>query len=376
MKDDIRQGQLLMLIIVVISGGKVLSLPGIMAGMAGRDSWIAMCLLFAADLVCLACMLWALGINKEGLDINEIFCRSLTKPVAKALFLLYAVFFFTRVTGGMLDVLELVSSSLSVVTNWVAFALPTLAVITFMAVKGLRNIGRVTQIFFIFIFASVLLILLLSVGHTDFGGLKPTLSGGFGKVIDCAFNVNFWFSDGVFLLFLAGRVKTGKDFYAKTKGPVQLGAALTVCLDVVFLALFGNLARYAVSALSKVSGFNITGSVYGRLDWVFIVLWMSSVIIKTTLFLWAASAGVEYALGISGRNARLAVFCVMSLIIIVLPLVFPMEEVVRRVFCEGWGKYVTAAAQYAVPLVSPLLVYAANKKTARAKTPETAEDGV
>ena len=51
MKDDIRQGQLLMLIIVVISGGKFLSLPGIMAGMAGRDSWIAMCLLFAADLV-------------------------------------------------------------------------------------------------------------------------------------------------------------------------------------------------------------------------------------------------------------------------------------------------------------------------------------
>ena len=82
MKDDIRQGQLLMLIIVVISGGKFLSLPGIMAGMAGRDSWIAMCLLFAVDLVCLACMLWALGINKEGLDINEIFCRSLTKPVA------------------------------------------------------------------------------------------------------------------------------------------------------------------------------------------------------------------------------------------------------------------------------------------------------
>lgn len=361
MKDDIKQGQLLMLMTVVISGGKFLSLPGIMAGHAGHDSWISMAILFAVDLICTMVMLFALGVSK-GLDINEIFTRSLTAFPAKALFVLYAVFFFARVTGGMLDMLELISSSLSVVTNWIAFALPTLAVITFMAVKGLRNIGRVTQIFFFFIFGSVLLILLLSMGHTDFGNLLPIMPDGPSKVFDCALNVNFWFSDGVFLLFMAGRVKTTKGFFAKTTGAFLVGAVATVCLDAVFLALFGNLAEYGTSALAKVSGFNITGSIYGRLDWVFVVLWMSSVIIKSTLFLWAAALSLGYVFGVSGQKSRLIIMSAMSVLMIVLPLFFPMADVIRLALCEGWGKYVTAVAQYLVPLLSPLLVRAANRK--------------
>lgn len=361
MNNSIKQTQIILLVIIVVSGGKFLSLPGLMAKLAGRDSWVCMAIMFAVDFVCLAFILWSVYLNK-GKSFDEILSDTLTPVGAKIVFLLYAFFFVLRIMGGLLDTQELISSTLSVVTNWVAFVLPILFVAGFNVVRGARNIGRITQIFFGFIFASVIMILLLSVKNTDFSNLQPHFANGFDIVAKSALDISFWFGDCLFVLFMLGKITQTGHFGIKVSVAFLVGAGITLFLDIIFLCLFGNLAEYSSSALAKVSGFNLAGSVYGRLDWIFVMVWASSIIIKCTLFLWSATMALSFVFGIKNKKGYVIIFFVIVVMFVVLPLVFPIKDLIVNVFCLGVGKYVTIFVQYVIPLFMPLLTFLSNKK--------------
>jgi len=365
MKNCIKQNQLILLVIVVVSGGKFLSLPALVAKYAGRDGWISMAIMFAVDLICLLLVLWALNLNK-GKSLNQILSDTITPFGAKVVFLAYSLFFILRVMGGLIDMQELVSSTLSVVTNWIAFIVPILVVIGFNVVKGAKNIARVNQIFFPLIFASVILILLLSLKNTDFTNLQPHMVDGFGIVAKSAFDISFWFSDCIFILFLFGSISKGRFFTAKISLAFVLGAVLTILLNMIFLSLFGNIAEFSSSALAKVSGFNLTGSVYGRIEWIFVVLWASSIIIKCTLFLWSATVAFSYVIGVQKQKGQTIIYLGISLLFVLLPLFVPIKDLIVNVFCAGAGKYVTIFVQYAIPSFMPLFVFLSNKKSKKA----------
>lgn len=366
MNNSIKQTQIILLVIIVVSGGKFLSLPGLMAKLAGRDSWISMSIMFAVDLASLVFILWAVYLNK-GKSFDTILNETLTPVGAKLVFLLYALFFVLRVMGGLLDTQEFISSTLSVVTNWVSFVVPILLVIGFNVVRGARNVGRVSQIFFGFIFASVIMILLLSLKNTDFSNLQPTFANGFGIVAKSAFDVSFWFSDCIFILFLLGKITKTGHFSVKVSLAFLVGAFTTIFLDVIFLCLFGNLAEFSSSALAKVSGFNLTGSVYGRIDWIFVMVWASSIIIKCTLFLWCATMALSYVFGVNSKKGYSILFGVTGLAFVVLPLVLPIKEIIANFFCLGAGKYITLFVQYVIPFAMPLLTFLSNKKSEKDK---------
>ena len=362
MNNSIKQTQIILLVIIVVAGGKFLSLPGLVAKLAGRDSWVSMAIMFAVDFVCLAFILWSVYLNK-GKSFDEILSDVLTPVGAKIVFLIYAFFFILRIMGGLLDTQELISSTLSVVTNWIAFILPVLFVAGFNVVRGVRNIGRVTQIFFGFIFASVVGILLLSLKNTDFSNLQPHFANGFDLVAKTALDVSFWFSDCIFILFLLGKITKTGWFSVKVSLAYLVGVTITLSLDVIFLCLFGNLAEFSSSALAKVSGFNLTGSVYGRIDWLFVMIWASSVIIKCTLFLWSATMALSYVFGIKNKKGYIILFALVGVLFVLLPLVLPIKNIIVNVFCLGVGKYVTIFVQYVIPLSMPLFTFLSNKKT-------------
>ena len=361
MNNCTKQTQIILLVIIVVSGGKFLSLPGLMAKLAGRDSWVSMAIMFAVDFVCLVFILWAVYLNK-GKSFDQILSDTLSPVGAKIVFVIYAFFFVLRIMGGLLDTQELISSSLSVVTNWVAFIVPILFVAGFNVVRGARNIGRITQIFFGFIFASVIMILLLSLKNTNFSNLQPHFANGFGVVAKSALDVSFWFSDCLFVLFMLGKITKTGCFTVKVLLAFLVGAGITLLLDMIFLCLFGNLAEFGSSALAKVSGFNLTGSVYGRIDWIFVMIWASSIIIKCTLFLWSATMALSFVFGVKNKKGYTTIFVAISLLFVLLPLVFPIKNVIVEFFCLGAGKYVTISVQYVLPLFMPLLTFLSNKK--------------
>ncbi|MBR2371316.1 MAG: GerAB/ArcD/ProY family transporter, partial [Clostridia bacterium] len=301
-------------------------------------------------------------LNK-GKTFDEILSDTLTPVGAKIVFLFYAFFFILRIMGGLLDTQELISSTLSVVTNWVAFVVPVLLVIGFNVVRGARNIGRVSQIFFGFIFSSVVMILLLSLKNTDFSNLQPTFANGFGIVAKSAFDISFWFSDCLFILFMLGKITKTGHFSIKVSLAFLVGACTTILLDIIFLCLFGNLAEFSSSALAKVSGFNLTGSVYGRIDWIFVMIWASSIIIKCTLFLWCATMSLSHVFGVNNKKGYFVLFGAIGVVFVVLPLVLPIKNIIVDFFCLGACKYITIFVQYVIPLAMPLLTFLSNKKT-------------
>ena len=104
---------------------------------------------------------------------------------------------------------------------------------------------------------------------------------------------------------MLGKITKTGHFSIKVSLAFLVGACTTILLDIIFLCLFGNLAEFSSSALAKVSGFNLTGSVYGRIDWIFVMIWASSIIIKCTLFLWCATMSLSHVFGVNNKKGYL-----------------------------------------------------------------------
>jgi len=204
---------------------------------------------------------------------------------------------------------------------------------------------------------------LLSLKNTDFSNLQPTFANGFGIVAKSAFDISFWFSDCLFILFMLGKITKTGHFSIKVSLAFLVGACTTILLDIIFLCLFGNLAEFSSSALAKVSGFNLTGSVYGRIDWIFVMIWASSIIIKCTLFLWCATMSLSHVFGVNNKKGYLVLFGAIGVVFVVLPLVLPIKNIIVDFFCLGACKYITIFVQYVIPLAMPLLTFLSNKKT-------------
>ena len=122
--EKVKISQLALILLIVIPGGKYLSLPSYMYSISGRDSWLSFLLLFVLDFVCFLFTLWAINLNRRGLSLNEILTRTLSPVGAKIIFAVFTVFCLLRVTVLLLGCVDLFSSTFVINTNWLAYIIP------------------------------------------------------------------------------------------------------------------------------------------------------------------------------------------------------------------------------------------------------------
>ena len=140
--EKVKISQLALILLIVIPGGKYLSLPSYMYSISGRDSWLSFLLLFVLDFVCFLFTLWAINLNRRGLSLNEILTRTLSPVGAKIIFAVFTVFCLLRVTVLLLGCVDLFSSTFVINTNWLAYIIPIALLVAVSLVQGVRNVAR------------------------------------------------------------------------------------------------------------------------------------------------------------------------------------------------------------------------------------------
>jgi hypothetical protein len=139
-----------------------------------------------------------------------------------------------------------------------------------------------------------------------------------------------------------------------------VGIVLAIAMNVVFVALYGNLAPYMNLAMSKVSQFAMVNASSGRLDWLTLSVWASTIGLKLVVYAYTSYRCLE---GLIEHKSKYSIWLSLATqVVLVLPLFILQHDIV-----EGVGQlfqYPFMVVQYLLPLLLPLFAHIANKKMA------------
>ena len=357
-KNKVNITQISLLLLLVITGGKFLALPSILAKDVGHDSWLVVLINFLLDAVCLCFLLWSVKLNKQKLSLDKVLDKSITKVGTKIVLLLFFVIFMCRIILLLDSCYNTFAVTFDVNTNWIMFMLPIAAVSVFAIARGFNSVARASQILFALVFIAIIAILVYPATKAEYTALLPLGEAGAGKIFQSAFFRSFWFSDYIFIYFVLEDIKPQKRVFAPVLTSFAVGVALTVLLNAVFVALFGDYAQYNDLAMSKIGLFSVSESTDGRWDWLTLSVWLISVIIKIVVFTFCAYKCVEKALEMHFTKPNFIVLGVIVLIML-LPMFLAVETLIETFIY--WCVIPFALVQYLLPLFMPLMVKHAHK---------------
>lgn len=359
-KNRVSVGQLALLYLLLITGGKFLSLPSLLAGDVGHDSWLSMCFSFIWDGICLTFLLWAIKINRNTrLDISTILDKSVTKVVSKIILAIFFVIFVLRTNLLLSSCYEMFSVTFDVNTNWIVYVIPV-AVLAFFAIhKGFNAVARTSQLLFSIIFISVIALLVSPLMEAEWTELLPIGEAGWGKIIATSYTRSFWFSDYIFIYFVMDGIKVKKHVFSPILVAFVIGSALAILMDVVFVALFGHLAPNFDMAMSKIGVFSSANSTNGRWDWLTLSVWLISVFIKVIVFIFCAYKCLEKIANKNFVKINWIVAAIVTLTLM-LPLFVTTDILLSTVI--AWGLIPFTVVQYILPLFMPLLTKVAQRR--------------
>ena len=360
-KNRVKLDQLALLYLLLITGGKFLSLPSLLAADVGHDSWLSMIFSFLWDGICLCFLLWAIKLNsKANMDISAILDKSVSKVVSKIIFVIFFVIFILRITILMTSCYEMFSITFDVSTNWIVYVFPV-AILAFFAIqKGFNAIARTAQILFGLILIAVIALLVPPIKEVEFSQLLPIGEAGWGKIFATSYMRSFWFSDYMFMYFVMDGVKIKKRVFTPMLTCFGIGTLLTVLLNAVFVSLFGSFAPEFNMAMSKIGAFSASSSSNGRWDWLTLAIWLLSVFIKIIVFIFCAYKCVEKILDKNFANVNFIV-ALFIVALLMLPMFVSTEQLLSTVIL--WGVIPFTLVQYLLPLFMPLFTKVALNKT-------------
>ena len=359
-KNRVNMDQLSLLYLLLITGGKFLSLPSLLAGDVGHDSWLAMVFSFLWDGICLCFLLWAIKLNsKANMDISAILDKSVSKVVSKIIFVIFFVIFTLRTTILMMSCYEMFSVTFDVSTNWIVYVIPVAIVAFFAIQRGFNAVARTSQLLFGLVILSVIALLVPPIGQVEFSQILPIGEAGWGKIMATSYMRSFWFSDYMFVYFVMDGVKIKKRVFTPMLTCFGIGVVLTVLLDIIFVALFGSFAPQFNMAMGKIGAF-VASSSNGRWDWLTLTVWLLSVFIKIIVFIFCAYKCIEkiFDKNFANINWIAALFIVATLM---LPMFVSTEQLLSTVIL--WGVIPFTLVQYLLPLLMPLFTKVALNKT-------------
>lgn len=358
MNNNVNMRQLALILLVIIPGGKYLTLPAMLARQTGTDSWIVIATMLLIDLICLCFLLWAVGLNHR-YELKDILNMTVGRPVAKIVFVIFLAFVLMRMVTLMTSAYDVFSASFAVNTNWLGFFIPVFLLMTFSLSRGFNAIARVNEALFTIIIICLICMLVYPATNANWEELYPVATD-IGKLKETMENYSFWFSDYVFIYFLLSDIKSQKNVAPVTLICFITGSLFAVFMNTVFCALYGNTAQFYNPAMSKVSQFAVFASINGRLDWLFLSVWMMSIFIKLCVFAFCAYRCMCSIFRTASPALNWWIVSVIALAGLT-PLLFPVEEYLLKALKVL--KYPFAVVQYILPMTMPLLVTLAHRRT-------------
>lgn len=274
-RNDMKSRQVATFFIAFLPLIKIISAPSVFASFCGEKLWMPALGLFLADILLITLFVFY-AKRRDYLPFFDILTEDYSKTFARVVFFIYAIFFLLRAFIPLCEYKYLVESGFYEVMPRSEIFFPVFALTFYMAVKGLKVLGRCSEIAAPITIIGMLIVFYLTIGSGDFANLLPIFYGSGKKEVLCAVKNTFWFNDAIYFIMFCGHFKNEKNAARKIYICYGVSAVLTLIFYLCFYAVFYTVAPLEKTALSSVSIFSVTLINVGRFDYLALFMLMIS----------------------------------------------------------------------------------------------------
>lgn len=336
---------------------KFLVLPSVLYLQSANSSWIVVLVLMIVDGI-YAILTIDLMRKNQNKNIKEFMSETIGPVLTRVFLTILALQYLLQIANIVKGLEFFVTENFYNNFHWVLYILPLIALTGFMMYKGLRNIARVQEIFYLSIVVGCIYIAFKSFADIDPLVYLPMFKDGFSPLVSSGYHHLSWFGSSTFLVAIFGKV----DFSGERKRTSVLYIIFAILLVqliyFVFYGLFDVTSPTHTFAISDISQFSSTKSIIDELSWLVVSLWVVTQSIQIALFGYCLVKVLMYLLNIKSKATMVII---VNSIMFALAYFGSITVNLEKIFFTNFASIVTILSQYLIPLVL-LIGYIIHKK--------------
>ena len=350
--------QSIYLLVICSLAIKVQTLPSMIASNLGRFGWLYFLILAIIDILFI---LLALYINKigNGKTLYEVLSETIGKVGAKFISALFGLYFIFSAILPYEALHNVFANILFEDLSWPLFSILLVIAVFYLGSRGLKTIGRVSELYFNIIAVSFIALLVISYSTASLNRLLPLAELNVSKLSLTAFNYSFWFGDFLLVLMFMGKVQPTKKYTLKITLAFVAELLLVTFAYMIFYGIYGNFTLYQNNMITDISEFSLLNLEIGRLDWFLMLGVQTSTIIACAVDIYLASYNFAKVFNIK-KSYKITIFIVA---IVYLLDVFVFKNITNSaVVVSLISRWVALAIQYILPIFILIVAICYSKK--------------
>ena len=326
---------------------KFLVLPSVLYIHSSNMSWLVCLVLMIIDGI-YAILTIDLMRKNQNKNLNE-FMRDTIGPVLTKIFLaILALKFFLSVANIVKGLEFFVVENFYNNFSWFLYILPLIALTGFMMYKGLRNMARVQEMFFLSIIVGCIYIAFKSFVDVDPLVYLPMFKDGFTPLLTSGYTHLSWFGSSTFLLALFGKVDFSKERKRTAIIYILFAILLVQLIYFVFYGLFDMTSPTHTFAISDISQFSSSKSIIDELSWLVVSLWVVTQSIQIAVYGYCLVLTLMFLFHI---KSKIVVITMVEILIFLLSYLGNNTINLEQIFFTNFASIVTIISQYIIPLI-------------------------
>lgn len=286
--EKITSRQLGMIVFISVVGMKFVLVPALFSSFAGNDAYIAIALNLLLDF--LTCLTYLCIIKKNpNLNFKQFMEKTFGKVFSKIVLILLFLYFISKSLITIKSTHNYMLELLFDQFNSFTFIIPLLVFLGFIMFKDIKSLARTIEFFFYIVVGAIFFAIFVSITRMDFINLFPILDNGITPLFDGISRVGVAFGDYIVLLVLMGDYKKDKQTYNSVIRYAIFAIISVIVFYVLFIGIFGGIASSEALAISDMSLNSTSPVTIGRLDWISIMLWLISLILRISILIFCAN---------------------------------------------------------------------------------------
>ncbi|KAB3540958.1 GerAB/ArcD/ProY family transporter [Alkaliphilus pronyensis] len=237
--DKISPSQIANVLVLMMLGTGILTLPRTLTEAAATDWWIVL-IIGGLGITLIAIAQAYIVKSFPGKSYMEIISATLSKPVAY-IYIIFLVLFLIILNGFLVRILaEVVKMFLLLATPLEVIILSLLLVIVYLVRQGIEALGRLAELLLPIILVLSLVLVALTIGNSDYTNLLPVFQISFTDVVKALPVVLFSFLGFEFVLIFGTYVNKTNELTKYTGGAVLVILFLYIILNLATILTFGT----------------------------------------------------------------------------------------------------------------------------------------
>lgn len=339
---------------------KFLVLPSVLYLVSENMSWMVVLVLMVLDGI-YALMTISLMRKNQNKNINEFMNETLGPVLTKILLAVMALQFFLQVANITKGLEFFVVENFYNNFSWVLYILPLIALTGFMMYKGVRNIARVQEMFYLSIVIGCIYIAFKSLADVDPLVYLPMFKNGVVPLVESGYRHISWFGSSTFLLALFGKVDFSNEKKKTAVIYIIFAILLVQLLYFIFYGLFDMTSPTHTFAISDISQFSSSKSFIDELSWLVVSLWVVTQSIQIALYGYCLVITLMFLFHV---KSKIVMVTIVDIMILALGYFGSVTVNLEQIFFTHFASIVTIVSQYVIPL---LLLLGYTVKTRKSK---------